>query len=69
MTIEASLPKELSRSHYPDNRFLALFRDNENLDPSLLNLENRIGGVSLRENTLILCKPQYGFALANLGEE
>jgi len=53
MAIEASFAKELSRFQYPDNCFLALFRDNENLDPSLLNIENCIGDVSLGKNDLV----------------
>jgi hypothetical protein len=34
-----------------------------------LDVEDRIGGVSLRKNDLVLAKFQYGFALADLGEK
>jgi len=52
-----------------DHRFLALFGKNNNLDPSLLNIENRVCYRTLRKNDLVLAKFQYGFALADLGEE
>jgi hypothetical protein len=69
MAIEASFTKELSRFHYPDNCFLALFRDNENFDPSRLNIENRICDVALRKHDLVLVEFRYRFALADLGEK
>jgi hypothetical protein len=34
-----------------------------------LNIENRICGVSLRKDDLVLAKLQYGFALADPGEK
>jgi hypothetical protein len=43
MAIEASFAKELSRLQDSDHGFLALFGNNENLDPSLLNIKNGIG--------------------------
>jgi hypothetical protein len=69
MAIEASFTKELSRFNYPDNCFLALFRDNENFDPSLLNIENRIGDVSLGKNDLGFSEFQYDFTLADFGKK
>ena len=69
MTIEASFAKELSRFQNSDHGFLALLGDNENLDPSLLNIENGICGVSLLKNDLVPVKFQDGFALADLGEK
>jgi hypothetical protein len=69
MAIEASFAEELCGFQDSDHRFLALFGDNENLDPSLLNIENRICGVSLRKHDLVLGKFQYGFALTDLGEK
>ena len=69
MAIEASFAKELSGFQDSDHGFLALFGENENLDPSLLNIEDRVCGVSLRKNDLVLVEVQYGFALADLGEK
>ena len=69
MAIEASFTKELSRFQYPNNCFLALFRDNENLDPSLLNIENCISDVSLGKNDLVFFEFQYDFTLADLGKK
>ena len=67
MAIEASFAKELSRFQDSDHGFLALFGDNEDLDPSLLNIKNRVRGLSLRENDLVLVEIQYRFALTDLG--
>src|SRR5579872_2204242 len=67
MAVEASFAKELSGFQDANHRFLALLGDDENLDPSLLNIENRIRGVPLREHDLVPVKFQYGFALADLG--
>src|ERR1700751_5445331 len=69
MAIEASLAKELSGFQDSDHCLLALFGDNKNLDPSLLNIKNRIRDVSLRKDDLVLVKLQYGFALTDLGEK
>jgi uncharacterized protein YdcH (DUF465 family) len=69
MAVEASFAKELSGFQNPDHRFLALFGEHENLDPSLLNIENRVCDASLRKNDLVLLKFQYGFPLADLREK
>jgi hypothetical protein len=69
MAIEASFAKELSRLQDSDHGFLALFGNNENLDPSLLNIKNGIGGLSLRKDHLVPVKFQDDFALADLGEK
>ena len=69
MAIEASFAEELSGLHDSDHGFLALLGDNENLDPSLLDIENSIRGVALRKNDRVLVKFQYGCALADLGEK
>src|SRR5271154_5575713 len=69
MAIQASLAEELSGLHDSDHGFLALLGYNEDLDPSLLDIENRICGLSLRKDDLVLFKFQYGCALADLGEE
>jgi hypothetical protein len=36
MTIQTSLAKELARFQYPDHRFLALVRKDDDLDPACL---------------------------------
>src|ERR1700739_2532531 len=69
MAIEASFAKELSRFQDSDYGFLALFRDDEDLDPTLLNIENCIRDVSLREDDLVPVKLQNGLAFADLGEK
>jgi hypothetical protein len=69
MAIEASFAKELSRFQDSDHGFLALLGYHENLDPSLLNIEDGICGVSLREDDLVPVKFQNGFALADHGEK
>ncbi|HJY52172.1 MAG TPA: hypothetical protein VJ349_26535, partial [Stellaceae bacterium] len=51
--IEASFAEELSGLQNSDHGFLALFGDDENLDPSLLNIENCISDVSLGKNDLV----------------
>jgi hypothetical protein len=45
-----SFAEELSRFEDSDHRFLALFGDNENLDPPLLNIET-VSAASPCENT------------------
>ena len=69
MAIKASLAEELSGFQDTDHGFLALFGDYENLDPPLLNIENRIRDISLRKNDFVVVKIQNGFALADLGEK
>src|SRR5271168_2932352 len=69
MAIEASFAEELSGFQDSDHCLLALFGDNKNLDPSLLNIKDRICGVPLRKDDLVLVKLRYGFALADLGEK
>ena len=53
MAVEASFAKELSSFEDSDDGLLALFGDDENLDPSLLNIENCIGDASLGKNDLV----------------
>ena len=69
MAIEASFAKELPSFQDSDHCLLALFGDNENLDSSLLNIENRICGIALRKNHPVPVKIQYGFAVPDLGEK
>ena len=70
MAIEASFAEELSGLHDSDHGFLALLGDDENLDPSLLDIENSIRGVALRETRpAFLSNFNMVFALADLGEK
>src|SRR5690348_13395991 len=69
MAVEASFTKELSGFQDSDHGFLALLGDNENLDRSLLNIENCIRDVALRKHDLVLVKFRYGLAVADLGEK
>jgi len=69
MAVEASFAEELSSFEDSDHCLLALFGDDENLDPSLLNIENRICGVSLRKHHPVRVEFQYGFAVPDLGEK
>jgi hypothetical protein len=69
MAIHAALAKELARSQNADDGFLALFRDDNNLDPTTLNVKNRVRRVALRENDLILVECNNGLSFANLGEK
>ena len=69
MAVHAAFAKELACSQNADYRFLALFRYDNNLDPALLNIEDRVCRISLGENDLILAKFNNGFPLAHLGEK
>jgi hypothetical protein len=54
MPIQATLTKEVSISVEGDYRLLALLGDDANLDLAFLYVEDRITGVSLREDLPIL---------------
>ena len=69
MAIQASFAEKLSGLEDPDHGFLTLLGHNENLDPSPLNIENSICGLSLREDDRVFVNFQYGCALADLGEK
>lgn len=68
MAVQATFPEELSGLHDSDHCFLALLGDDENLDLSLLDIEDGIRGVALRKYHLALVEFQYGLAVADLGE-
>ena len=48
---------------------LALFGDDDNLDPALLNIEDAVCRIALGEYDLVLAKFNNGFAFAHLGEK
>jgi hypothetical protein len=62
MTIETPLAKELAGFQYPDDSFLALIRNDDDLDPAFLNVKYRIRGLPLGEDDLILLEFRYRFA-------
>src|SRR4029077_8801191 len=52
-----------------NHRFLALLRNDGELDLTLLDVKNRVRDLSLWENDLILPVFGYRFSLANLGKK
>src|ERR1700682_4899529 len=62
MAIKALFTKELRRLQYPDDRFLALLRNNGQLDPASLKVKDRVRDISLFENGLISLIVQYRFS-------
>ena len=69
MSIETPLAKELARLQNPNDRFLAMVRQNDDLRPALLNVEYRIRSFSLREDDLILLIRRYRFPYPDFGEK
>ena len=62
MTIETPLAKELTGFQNPDDRFLALIRNDDDLDPTFLDVKYCIGRLTLRKDDLILREFRYRFA-------
>src|SRR5712691_5870729 len=54
LTDEASLTKEVTRSEDCDDRFFVLFGFDLELHPAVLNIENSVGGITLREDSVVL---------------
>jgi hypothetical protein len=69
MAIHAPLTKELAWPHDADYRFLPLLRYDNDLDPAVLNIKDRVGRISLSEDDLALAKFKYRFPFAYLGEK
>src|ERR1700722_4519004 len=69
MAIHAPFAEELARSQNSDNRFLALVRYNDEFDPALLDIKNRVRDFSLREDDLILSINRNRLARTHLGEK
>jgi hypothetical protein len=69
MAIHTSFAEELARFENADNRFLALVRYNHDFHAALLNVKNRIGCFSLREDDLILLINRYCLSRPNFGEK
>jgi len=69
MTIEAALAKELSGLQNPNDGFLALVRNDRELDLSLLNVEYRVRGISLHEHAPTFANFRDRFPGPDLGKE
>src|SRR6476620_6664411 len=69
MPIEAPLAEELARFQNLDHRFLALLGQDSELDPTFLNVKDRIRHVSLPEDVLIFMEFQYLLPRSNFGEK
>ena len=67
--VRATLAEELAGFQYRNHRFLALLGQDSELDPAFLNVEYRIGGISLREDGFILSKFQRLFSCPHFGEK
>ena len=62
-------PKNWPGLQNADHGFLALLGYDNNLDPTFLNIEDRICHVALGEDDLILAKFKDGLPFAHLGEK
>jgi hypothetical protein len=62
MTVKTALAKELARFQNSDDGFLALIRNDDNLDPALLNVKYRISHLALGEDDLV--HPEFGYRFA-----
>jgi hypothetical protein len=66
---QTSLAEEFIRSEKRDDRFLALLGNDGDLRLAFLDIEDRVGGIALREDDLVLAEPINAAALADLGEK
>lgn len=62
VTIETPLAEELAGFQDPDDRFFALIRNDNDLDPAFLDVKYQIRRVALGEDDLILLELRYRFA-------
>ena len=69
LAVQAPFAEELTGLKNPDDRLLALFGQHDNLHPALLDVENLVCRVSLREHALGLAEGRHGLALSDLREE
>jgi hypothetical protein len=67
---ETFVTEEFPRAeHGRKNRFLALVRQDRGLQLALLDVINRVDGIALGEDDLVLANPDNGSPIARLGEE
>src|SRR5260370_1075955 len=69
VAIHAAFTKELSGSHYPDDRLLALLGHDSHLDVAFLNVKHSVSNIALLEHVLILVEFQYLFSRTHFGEK
>ena len=66
---EATLAEKVGRSQDSDDRFFAVLGNDGELDFALLNVKERIGGIALGENRLILTVGGDDSSFADLGQK
>ena len=66
---QAALTAELLRSKDCDDRLFPLPGNDSDFELALLDVEHRVRGIALLEDSLILAILGYGSALADLGEK
>src|SRR5215216_8160338 len=69
MAVQATLAEELAGFQNRNHRLLSLRGQHGELDPSFLNVEDRIGDISLRENGFVLVKVEDRFPCPHFGEK
>ena len=69
MAVKAALAEELAGFQDRNHGFLALLRQHGELDPAFLDVEYRIGDVTLGENALVLVKFEDRFPRSHFGEK
>ncbi len=69
VAIQTSFAEKLTGFQDCDHRFLTLLGNDSEFDLAFLDVKNRVRGLSLRENSLILPIFGYRFSLAHLGEK
>jgi hypothetical protein len=65
MAIETSLTKKVTRFEDSDDCFLALLGNDGDLDPTFLKVKDRLGGVPLCKDNLVLLIFSYRFSITN----
>src|ERR1041384_4588614 len=66
---KASFAEESTRSENRNDRFLALLGNDGHLRLAFLHVEDRVGGIALGENDLVLVEPLDAAALSDFGDE
>jgi hypothetical protein len=69
LVVQATLAEELPGLENADDSLLAVLGQHDNFDAAVLNVEDLVGRISLREHGLVLVESQNGISLADLREE
>jgi hypothetical protein len=69
LSSQRTFAKETSITHYADSCFLASFGNNRKSDLACLEIKNRVCGIALREDGLLLTKHHSFPTLADGSEE